>query len=262
MRFFKKDSSGTTSGMARAFLMPHPTQPTVPILFNAYGCNIDQYISRLRVILDDVPMKMVYLNNKGSNSGDLYINQNMGVVIGEEGEDWAETLDFDLETHRRNTRCARCNMRGPLESLFGRGGHSTGEYCTGCLDDMGAVRCELSNNNFLPEDLVAVEVVGRTSIHPTRDYQVAGLVTIRASEYNLSRHTRPGAACECCGRAHPYNGRVYVYDNTRENGFINVCYYCAADFSVVCRQCGTYLREGVDCICPESQRRGPSTYRR
>jgi len=257
LRFWKKNGTG----IARAFLLAHPDDSTVPILFNAYGCNIDQYMSRLRVILDDVPMRMVYLENKGSSTGDFYINQNMGVVIGSEGEDWTETIDFNLDTSIQNHRCDRCSRRGSLEGVYNGAGAVVGYYCSNCAYEMGTVRCELSGSLVLAEDIQTAEVVGRSIEHPL-GFQTADLTTIRVMPHQLSRYLRPSTACEICHRAHPFNGRVYVY-HRESNSYKNVCYYCATSYSEVCRYCGCYLEPGVTCDCPETQRRGSgNTYTR
>ncbi len=260
LRFWKKSKDGMFSGMARAWLMPHPSGEPTPILFNAYGCSLDQYASRLRVILDDVPMRLVYLDNYGSNTGDFYINQRMGLVLGSEGMDWQETLDFNLSTTSRDERCAECGVRGvDINPLYDVDGSILGNYCRDCLDDMDAEQCGITGNWCVSEAMEEVTVIGRT--YYDRGIPLADPTTIRASSFTLARYQSVRYTCDKCQHIHPFNGTVQVCTKT---GRINVCYHCAAPYSMSCRHCGAYLMpdESIHCTCSGTRAYGPAVTER
>jgi hypothetical protein len=248
LRYYKGNDG--VKGTGRAWLMPGPGD--LPIIFNAYGPSLSQFVARLQLITPGTPVSMIRLSNHDSSSGDLYINGGIGALIGSDAPDFKLEHDFRVSTSSRRTpRCAICNGRDDYgcfvyEEVDGR--WTTDRYvCSNCLHSFYE-RDSYFSEWFPKGSLEDVGTVANLHAGP-RGYTVANLVTFRTNRDYLL-HMFHCYACSRCGHI-ATDSFIMVQDDGAAS---NVCYMCAADYRFQCTYCGTYSKSDEQtCQCGRSK---------
>lgn len=240
LRFWK--SATRTKGIARTWVAPHQDKPVV---FNAYGLSLTQYASFLRGLYPEVPQTYVYLTNKGSSDGTVYINGGIGLLLGEEAEDFDLSVDLSIEpASKMMRRCGHCHMRSErvVRVNVREGvGFSSVYMCPRCAT---AFPADAVTGERWPSDEMRMASVMH-NVNPSMRGQMrrGEVLPIRIAQSTLDAIFR----CSKCQR-------LALSEAFCEVGTLDwperTCVECAHEHTRMCRDCGRYLLPGdTHCRC-------------
>jgi hypothetical protein len=132
VRFY--DPENKSHGIGRAWMLPWKKKWCV---FNGYGYQLQTItISRILATITGTAYKRIYMSNRGSHDGMLWINGGKAYIIGEWSEiEDIEAVDFTIEVQHGDgdyVYCESCDARIHPEDAY----HVNWEYlCENCYHD-------------------------------------------------------------------------------------------------------------------------------
>ncbi|MBX3081738.1 MAG: hypothetical protein KF716_08880 [Anaerolineae bacterium] len=195
IRFYKADGKG----FARAWVVDRMKSHNFYVLFNGYGLSSTPTLTAARVLSLHLGLtyKRVSLSNYGRTSATLYINSDLGYLIGA-----IEHLDrysnFDLEIGEPDGYlCEHCGREINEDE-----GYTTPDgdmYCENCYDDYYRT-CDECGEVYYYENVTYIESVDRDVCEECRDEHYS--------------------SCDRCEQDYPNDALIEVEDGD------NVRYYC------------------------------------
>jgi len=219
MRFYDTDSG---RGIGRSWLMPIENNSAY-MLFNSYGPYQIWTLARLLSHITGMPYKKVQLSNRGDCCGVLYINSNMGMMLGsEELLDKTTSYDFNLQDIRKPyCTCSRCSVE-----IYSSGEAYTANdlrFCWDCFSTIPACNyCGVRINTARNQHIEMVDTV----VSPDT-YTFCSTRCIESAGY---------CSCNDCHN--------YVWDSelVRTIGNNRVCPTCVENYQS-CEACNGRTRE-------------------
>lgn len=234
---FYSGSAKSPKGASRALVAP-TTYGDVPMVFNAYGASLKQFMQRIKAITDgEADVRMV----KATGVSPVTVNLSTALLVAYEGSKpelvrLPVKLPLDPEI---KFRCGECGNRYDLRNLTIVPA-TRKRVCQPCLDSV-YMRCVHGGGYLTPETGTKLPYSGRWT-----DKGREGAVEYWTSNRYVDRLTR----CTLDPTHYPYPGcgvRVAL-DGKR----VHACVKCAIDagYNAPCRYCGTFRKGREKCPCP------------
>lgn len=218
IRFY--DSNGNGNG--RAWVMPYGDDW---VFFNAYGPSLDTITNRVQAIFPEAKLRKVSLENWGSTTETLWINDDVGVLVSER-ERKISQVDLELGDDESNC-CEHCSDHFSGEAYW------AGEICLceSCYD-RHYDQCEHCQRTIHNDYLYTIEYKYRR-----------GNVWFQGANTLCESCREDYSSCEECGY------EICALDHhMTEIGHDYVCPDCLKQNYDKC-ECGEYIKKGESCDC-------------
>ena len=251
LQFFHTPEGGIP-GLGRAFVIPHPTEPDSFITYNAYGLQLIVAARLLAHFWSCSYRTVDKFTNRGSSSGELYINGAKGYILADSavlnnlplnsnGDYYVDLNWKDIIPKR--LACAHCGNRvSETSAIYPHG--ETQPWCERCYREQ-FVRCECCNHDLNRYNALTVMVdgVAQQWCASCRDAHTFRCTHCRVAVHNNNR-------VEACG--HPFCS-VCAAEQREVRVFAN-CPHCSTRFPVRLganvggnRVCSACASSAVDC---------------
>ena len=223
-------------GVGRAWIAPSEHGP---VIFNAYGPQLDLVKGRISQLLPNEPLSFVSLTNQGSAHGQLYINQSIAVLVGGSKDTRAVNIEI-ITGSQRPVRCANCGERTQANRM--RHVNDVDDHqlrvCQACCENYYA-ESYFGGGYYRKELMELVEVVTPGDVDGW-DYK-GEAIKVWVFPGTITDYHR----CDRCQRL--MSSDLYISTGGETQHW---CYLCAHDAPLECRECSYYLPASESkCLC-------------